>query len=363
MGEPFGTLPDGTAVTAFRLRSDDLEVTVLDHGGVVQSVLAPDRDGDRADVVLGFDAAEPYATESPYFGALVGRYANRIANARFPLNGREYQLQANDGPNTLHGGPGGFDKQRWDAEELGATGVRLSLVSPDGDEGFPGRLAVTVTYTLTGDSLRIDYEARNEEAEGGPATVVNLTNHSYWNLAGEGSGSVAEHELRLSASRYTPVDATSIPTGELATRGGDAVRLPDADPGGRALAGGARAAGPRRRVRPQLRARRRSPAAPPERDGLGLAAVVRDPGQRPRARDLDRPARRAVLLGQPADGSAARQVRPALPRRRRAVPGDPALPGLAQPPGLPLDAAPAAGDVPDVDGLPAHDGSRVIANM
>jgi aldose 1-epimerase len=277
VGEPFGTLPDGTAVTAFRLRSDDLEVTVLDHGGVVQSVLAPDRDGARADVVLGFDAAEPYATVSPYFGALVGRFANRIAHARFSLDGREYRLQANNGPNSLHGGPGGFDKQRWDAEELGGTGVRLSLVSPDGDEGFPGQLAVTVTYTLTGDSLRMDYEARNEEAEGGPATVVNLTNHSYWNLAGEGSGSVAEHELQLHASRYTPIDPTSIPTGEPAPVQGTPFDFRTPTPIGARWRQGheqlANAGGyDHNFVLDGV------DGGAPERDGLGLAGVVRDPG-------------------------------------------------------------------------------------
>ena len=277
MGESFGTLPDGTAVTAFRLASGDLEVTVLDYGGVVQSVLAPDRVGDRADVVLGFDAPEPYATVSPYFGAVVGRYANRIANGRFTLDGHEYRLPVNNGPNTLHGGPDAFDTRHWDAEELGAAGVRLSLVSPDGDEGFPGRLAVTVTYTLEGDRLRLDYEARNDEPEGGVATVVNLTNHPYWNLAGEGSGSIAEHELTLHASGYTPVDETSIPTGEVAPVEGTVFDFRTPTPVGArwregdeqlahvggydhnyvldGVAGGA-----------------------PERDGLGLAAVARDPG-------------------------------------------------------------------------------------
>ena len=277
MGEPFGTLSDGTAVTAFRLRSDELEVTVLDLGGVLQSVLAPDREGRRSDVVLGFDAAEPYATVSPYFGALVGRYANRIANARFSLNGREYRLPANNGPNCLHGGPDAFDTRHWDADELGATGVRLSLVSPDGDEGFPARLAVTVTYTLTGDSLRLEYEARNEEADGGPATVVNLTNHTYWNLAGEGSGSVGEHELQVHASRYTPTDATSIPTGEIAPVEGTPFDFRTSTPLGArwrdgdeqlALAGG---------YDHNLVLDGASGGAP-ERKGLALAAVVREPG-------------------------------------------------------------------------------------
>jgi aldose 1-epimerase len=153
-------------------------------------------------------------SSSTYFGALVGRYANRIASGRFMLDGRTYELPVNDGPNTLHGGTEGFDKRVWSVEQVGATGLRLTLVSPDGDQGFPARLAVTVTYTLDADSLRLDYEATNTEDEGGPATVVNLTNHSYYNLAGEGSGSVADQELRLLASSYLPVSSTSIPLGE-----------------------------------------------------------------------------------------------------------------------------------------------------
>src|SRR5215213_11825857 len=214
MADHAGTLADGTPVERYVLRSDVLEVAVLSYGGIVQSLLAPDRDGRRADVVLGFDDVRRYPQESPYFGALVGRYANRIADGRFDLNGRTYQLPVNNGPNSLHGGTEGFDKRVWDAEELpGASGVRLSLTSPDGDQGFPARLEVTVTYRLDGDSLRLDYEARNAEPAGGPETVVNLTNHSYWNLAGEGSGSVGEHELQVRATRYTPVDATAIPLG------------------------------------------------------------------------------------------------------------------------------------------------------
>jgi aldose 1-epimerase len=276
VGESFGTLPDGTAVTAFRLRSDDLEATVLDYGGVLQSVLAPDRDGERADVVLGFDAAEPYATVSPYFGALVGRYANRIAGARFTLDGHEYRLPANDGPNCLHGGPDAFDTRHWDAEELGATGVRLSLVSPDGDEGFPAGLAVTVTYTLTGDSLRLDYEARNTEPDGGLATVLNLTNHTYWNLAGEGSGSVGDHELQVHASRFTPTDATSIPTGEVVPVEGTPFDFRAPAPVGARWREGheqlARAGGyDHNFVLDGVDGRA------PERDGLALAAVVREP--------------------------------------------------------------------------------------
>ncbi len=214
MVDQMGTLADGTPVERYVLDSDVLEVAVLTYGGVLQSVRAPDREGRRDDVVLGFDDVRQYQEQSPFFGALVGRYANRIADGRFDLNGRTYQLPVNNGPNTLHGGTEGFDKRVWEAQELpGAAGVRLSLTSPDGDQGFPARLDVTVTYTLDGDSLRIDYEARNAEPDGGPETVVNLTNHSYFNLAGEGSGSVEGHELQVRAGRYLPVSGTSIPLG------------------------------------------------------------------------------------------------------------------------------------------------------
>jgi len=209
-----GTLADGTPVERYVLSSDVLEVAVLTYGGVVQALHAPDREGRRDDVVLGFDELQRYQQASPYFGALIGRYANRIADGRFDLNGRTYQLPVNNGPNCLHGGTEGFDKKVWDAQALdGAAGVRLSLTSPDGDQGFPGRLDVTVTYRLDGDSLRIDYEARNAEPDGGLETVVNLTNHSYFNLAGEGSGSVGAQELQVRAGRYLPVSPTSIPLG------------------------------------------------------------------------------------------------------------------------------------------------------
>ena len=214
VSELFGILDDGTAVQRHVLRSDRLEVAVLSYGGVLQSVSAPDRDGARADVVLGFEDLDDYVEKSPFFGALVGRYANRIAGARFSLNDRSYELPANNGPNTLHGGPDGFDKRVWAVDDSTAGALRLTLESPDGDEGFPARLRLAVTYTLAGDRLRLDYEATNVEPEGGPATVVNLTNHTYWNLAGEGAGSVAEHGLRLLAGRYLPIDATSIPLGD-----------------------------------------------------------------------------------------------------------------------------------------------------
>ncbi|MDX3840658.1 aldose epimerase family protein [Streptomyces europaeiscabiei] len=215
MSELFGTLSDGTPVHRWTLERCGTRVRILTYGGIVQSVEVPDRHGRSADVVLGFADLDGYLRhQGPFFGALIGRYANRIAGGRFTLDGRAYELACNNPPNSLHGGPLGYDKRVWKAEAVeGAAGVRLSRVSPDGEEGFPGRLEVSATYTLDedGGALRIAYEAVTDAP-----TVVNLTNHSYWNLAGAGAGSAGGHELRIAASRVTPVDADLIPTGELA---------------------------------------------------------------------------------------------------------------------------------------------------
>ncbi|MEV7685405.1 aldose epimerase family protein [Streptomyces bungoensis] len=209
MGELFGTLSDGTRVHRWTLERDGVRVRVLSYGGIVQSVEVPDRDGHRADVVLGFPGLDGYlAHPEPYLGALVGRYANRIAGGRFALDGREHTVTRNEGANSLHGGDRGFDKRVWEVEPV-EHGLRLSRVSPHGEEGFPGRLEVTATYTLQASgALSIAYEAVTDAP-----TVVSLTNHSYWNLGG--SGDAAGHELRLAASRYTPVDEGLIPTGVL----------------------------------------------------------------------------------------------------------------------------------------------------
>ncbi|MFE5033677.1 aldose epimerase family protein [Streptomyces sp. NPDC056683] len=208
MSELFGTLSDGTEVHRWTLERAGTRVRVLSYGGIVQSAEVPDRDGRTADVVLGFAGLEGYLENpGPYFGALVGRYANRIAHARFPLDGVTYSLEPNNAPNSLHGGARGFDKRVWEATAV-EHGVRLTRVSPHGEEGFPGRLAVAVTYTLDeSGALHISYEAVTDAP-----TVVNLTNHSYFNLAG--SGHAGGHELRIAASRYTPVDGDLIPTGE-----------------------------------------------------------------------------------------------------------------------------------------------------
>ncbi|MFD5846324.1 aldose epimerase family protein [Streptomyces chartreusis] len=211
----FGRLADGTKVYSWSLANGGTRMKVLSYGGVVQSLEIPDRRGHYANVSLGFDNIEDYVAGSPYFGALIGRYGNRIGKGQFTLDGKAYQVNVNDGANSLHGGAKGFDKRVWDVEPFAKgsdVGLHLYYTSVDGEMGYPGTLKVKVTYTLTkyGD-WRIDYAATTDKA-----TVVNLTSHVYWNLAGEGSGTIENHELKIDASRYTPVDSGLIPTGELA---------------------------------------------------------------------------------------------------------------------------------------------------
>ncbi|MER7371666.1 aldose epimerase family protein [Streptomyces lanatus] len=210
----FGKLADGTEVYSWSLANGGTRMKVLSYGGV-QSLEVPDRRGRYANISLGFDNIEDYVAKSPYFGALIGRYGNRIGKGKFTLDGKAYQVNVNDGENSLHGGAKGFDKRVWDVEPFTKgtdVGLRLYYTSVDGEMGYPGTLKVKVTYTLTrhGD-WRIDYEATTDKA-----TVVNLTSHVYWNLAGEGSGTIENHQLKIDASRYTPVDSGLIPTGELA---------------------------------------------------------------------------------------------------------------------------------------------------
>jgi aldose 1-epimerase len=212
----FGTMPDGSAVDVFTLtNAGGIEVRVITYGAAIASINTPDRNGQFDDIVTGFDTLDGYLTRSRFFGAIAGRYANRIANARFTLNSRTYELAANNGRNHLHGGRRGFDKVVWKGtsfQDGDRVGVRLTHISPDGDEGYPGALTVTVTYTLTShDELIIDYAATTTKA-----TPVNLTNHSYFNLAGDGRGDILRHILTIDADRYTPTDETQIPTGEIA---------------------------------------------------------------------------------------------------------------------------------------------------
>jgi aldose 1-epimerase len=212
--EPFGTPINGQEVFLFTLSNQRMIVKITTYGGIITSIIVPDRRGKLADVALGFYSLESYLKKPPYFGAIIGRYGNRIAGGKFTLNGVEYILAKNDGKNHLHGGKIGFDKVIWAAEAIETpkeVGVKLTYLSKDGEEGYPGNLATMVQYLLNDQNeLIIRYEARTDKP-----TVVNLTNHTYFNLAGEGSGDILGHEIQINADSYTAVAKGLIPTGEL----------------------------------------------------------------------------------------------------------------------------------------------------
>lgn len=212
--EPFGTTPDGTKVSKYTLENDEgMSVAILNFGGIVQSIRVPDENGNIEDVALGFDSLKPYLTNDPYFGALIGRYANRIAGGTFAIDGKTYQVPRNNGPNALHGGPEGFDSKVWNARPIEGddwVGLELTLQSPDGDMGFPGTLSMAVRYTLNQhNDLRIHYTALTDKP-----TVVNLTNHVYLNMAGAGDGDILDQLAMINADQYTPVNKNLIPLGE-----------------------------------------------------------------------------------------------------------------------------------------------------
>ena len=206
----FGAMPDGTAIDIFTLQEGAMKVRVMNYGARVVSLEVPDRNGKVADVVLGFDTLAPYLVKNPYFGAIVGRYANRIGHAAFVLDRKRYELPKNNGDNSLHGGTVGFDSRVWTAHVI-PNGVEFTLVSKAGDQGYPGTLTARVRYTLTAHTLQIEYFATTDAD-----TVLNLSNHSYFNLAGEGRGDVLDQVITIPADRYTPINAGLIPTGQLA---------------------------------------------------------------------------------------------------------------------------------------------------
>jgi aldose 1-epimerase len=207
----WGKTAEGVDVSIYTLKSAQIEVRVMAYGAKLVSIRTPDRNGKMADVVLGYDSLDGYLNDnSTHFGSIVGRYGNRIALGKFSIDGKSYQIPINNGVNALHGGPMGFDRFVWEAKEV-PNGVEFTHVSPDGDMGFPGTMTAKVKYTLIGGALRLDYSATSDKA-----TVVNLTNHAYFNLRGDDQGTILDEKLELNADRYTPVDAGLIPTGVLA---------------------------------------------------------------------------------------------------------------------------------------------------
>lgn len=209
-----GKLPDGSAVDVFTLKDKQLEVQITNYGGTIMSIKAPDRNGKVEDVVLGFDDPQAYyahnhSSDASFLGPIVGRYANRIANATFTLDGQQYHLPKNNKMNSIHGGPNGFHNHVWKAKIV-KNGIELQYLSKDGEEGYPGNLQATVVYTLVKGELKIDYSATTDKP-----TVYNPTNHAYFNLKGQGQGDVLQHVVKLNGSKFTPVDANIIPTGEL----------------------------------------------------------------------------------------------------------------------------------------------------
>ena len=345
MKQAYGKMPDGTPVDLYTLtNAKGMQVGIITYGGAVASLTAPDRNGKYADVVLGMDSLAGYQQQTNFFGALIGRYGNRIGKAQFQLDGKTYHLPKNDGQNTLHGGPKGFDKQVWQAKELhSAAGPSLELtyVSKDGEEGFPGTLTAKVVYTLTAENeLRIDYTATTDKD-----TVVNLTNHSYFNLAGAGEGNVLDHQVMINADRFTPVDSGLIPTGELKAVKGTPFDFT------KATAIGARIGADDQQLK---YGKGYDHNWVLNGGGTGTAQGGRSirAEDRPRPGSLDGRAGIAVLHRKLPGWNRARQGRQGVPVPRGVLHGDAALSGFAEQAGLPDDRAEARPDVPHDHRLP-----------
>ena len=345
----FGTMPDGTPVKLFTLtNAAGMEVRATNYGVILVSIRVPDRHGKFDDIVIGHDDLEGYLTKSRYFGAVVGRFGNRIAGGRVEIDGKTYQLSLNNGPNHLHGGVKGFDKTVWNAAiatDARGPSVVFTHTSPDGHEGYPGTVAARIAYTVTDQNeLIIEYSATTDKP-----TVLNITQHSYFNLSGVGLGDVLGHRLTLHADKYTPVDATQIPTGEIAPVEGTPFDFRRETAIGERIDGDSPAAQDERRIRPQFR-----PLPQRRRPGPGCA-----PGRsqdRPVDGDFDHRARHPVLFRQQARWLDVGQGRPRLRLAHGTLPRDPAFSGLAEQAELPVHRGAAGGALQVDDGVQVRRG-------
>ena len=340
----FGKTPDGTPVELYVLKNGQITVKVMTYGAIITEIDTPDRNGKEGDIVLGFDSLEGYLGNHPYFGATVGRVANRIAKGKFTLNGQEYKLAVNNGPNSLHGGLKGFDKVIWKAEPIDrpdGPSVKLSYRSRDGEEGYPGNLDVSVQFTVTEQNeLKLEYTATTDKA-----TPINLSNHSYFNLGGRTSEPVLGHELMLAANHYTPVDDTLIPDWRDRPGRRHAARLHQAHGDRVADQPDQERAG---RLRSQLRARQRGQGPGAGRPGLRAQ-------DRAGAGDLHHRARHPVLHRQLPGRYDHRQGRHRLPQAPRFLPGNPAFSRLDPSPQLSVGGPRAGKDLYPDDGLQVLD--------
>ncbi len=348
--KPFGTR-DGRPVNLYTLtNANGVEVDAMSYGGIILSIRVPDRKGQFADIVLGHETLDGYIPNPPYIGAVVGRYANRIANGTFSLDGKTYTLPKNDGSNTLHGGVDKtFNKVVWDGEPLkGKAGVTFTYLSKDGDDGWPGNLKVRVTYTLTNDNeLVIDYEATTDKA-----TPINLSQHSYFNLAGEGTSDILNHELMLNADRFTPVDKNLIPTGELRPVKGTPLDFT------KSTRVGARIDDPYDQM-VLAHGYDHNWVINRKGDGSHPCRTRLRTHQWPRDGSVHDPARRSVLHRKLPRRHRYRQAGPRLQAALRPLPRNPALPGFAESPGFSYNNPEAGRDIPPEDGVQVFDAVRM----